>query len=1211
MIKNLFNLTLFLFIVLQVNAQSFWKKSDESGFQLRSAESRSIIPDKYQTFKLDFQGLKTYLANAPLEMSDEKNSETLLLEIPLPDGKTEMFKVYESPVMESEISARYPNIKSYKAYSLRDKSKNMRFALSINGFHGSIMSLSGENYIDPYSSENIQDYIVYDVKDHNPDTYKGVNLCGVEDESRPEIHHFNPTLRNAEEVELRTYRLALACTGEWGRVTRRGTKEKCLADMNTMINRLNIIYEREMAIRYIIINDNDKLIFLDPATDPYENSNEGKKLVGINTSKLNAIIPSSSYDIGHLLSICFDIGGVVSGRLCNASNKGNGVTCNNENDLSRIVTRVLAHEIGHQLTAGHVWNNCDFDGEEAQFHQGSAVEPGSGSTIMGYAGTCGADNVVSAEDDYFNVRSLEQMYEATTNNAQAYLCAIKIQSGNHFPVITMPTKTYVIPISTPFELSAKATDEDGDNLTYCWEQSDTGETVPLGSQSASAPLFRSFKPSATGDVRFFPRAANILSGSFTDKTEVLPNNSRDLNFRFTVRDNNAAAGGVIWGDYKISSSTQAGPFKITYPEIDVKFQIGQQVNVTWDVANTDKAPVNCKMVNIYGSFSAAIRNDDPNLVPLALNVPNDGSQEVYIPNKVSNFFRVIIKAADHIFLTSSKIPSKIEAPTTPGIYFETQQNYVKICQPTEGKIDFTTTGLAGFSDDIIFELASDLPSGISASFSNTTVKAGQPVSLIINTVNLKGNQTGQIRVRAFAPGLDTMERLINIEIVGGNLSSLQTLLPENGSNGVLALPKFNWIKKADAETYEIQVSKSPDFAGNNLVVTKETVDSTFTTPVILDKSTIYYWRVRAKNNCGAGDWSRISAFVTEALSCNVYSSGVQTINISASGTPSVEIPLQVFSDGTASDVNVKLIKAEHARLVDLVAYLVAPSGKEGILWSRKCGTQQNLNLGLDDQSPDFFQCPINTGKVYRPESVLSAFNGESIKGEWKLRIEDKQSGSGGRLQEFNLEICSNIVLDQPYMVKNDTLKIFPGNKRTITKELLLAADNNNSASELVYTLVYAPSSGILTFNGNPIAAGARFTQEELNNSKISFEETSEAEGSDYFSFTVADGQGGWIGITSFNILRDADFVNASLDYSISQDIYVNPNPTSGDIQVLLTGKAISLTNYAVTDIAGRRLLSGTLKNGKTDISLNELSNGIYLLRMFDGKTVISKKIVKI
>ncbi len=1211
MIKNLFNLTLLLLTVLHLDAQSFWRKSDESRFQLRSAESRNIIPDKYQTFTLDFHGLKTYLANAPMEISNEKNSNELLLEIPMPDGKTEMFRVYESPVMESEISARYPNIKSYKAYALLDRSKNMRFALSINGFHGSIKSLSGENYIDPYSSENIEDYIVYDVKDHNPDAYKGIQLCGVEDEARPAINHFNPTLRNAEEVELRTYRLALACTGEWGRVARRGTKEKCLADMNTMINRLNVIYEREMAIRYIIINDNDKLIFLDPATDPYENSSEGKKLVGINTSKLNALIPSSSYDIGHLLSICFDIGGVVSGRLCNASNKGNGVTCNNDSDLSRIVTRVLAHEIGHQLTAGHVWNNCDFDGENDQFHQGSAVEPGSGSTIMGYAGTCGVDNVVSAEDDYFNVRSLEQMYEATTNNAQAYFCAIKVLSGNHFPVITMPSKSYVIPISTPFELSAKATDEDGDNMTYCWEQSDTGASVPLGSQSAAAPLFRSFKPSATGDIRFFPRSANILAGSLNDKTEVLPNNSRDLNFRFTVRDNNSVAGGVIWGDYKISSTTQAGPFKITYPEIDVKFKVGDQVNVTWDVANTDKAPVNCKLVNIYGSFSAAIRNDDPNLVPLALNVPNDGNQVVYIPNRTSNFFRIIIKAVDHIFLTSSKIPSKIESPTTPGIFFETQQNFVKICQPIDGKIDFTTSGLAGFSDDIIFELASDLPSGTTATFSSTTVKAGQPVSLIINTVNVKGSQTGQILIRAFAPGLDTMERLVNIEIVGGNLSSLQTLLPENGSSGVVALPKFNWNRKVDAEAYEIQLAKNPDFAGNNLTASKETVDSTFTTPVILDKSTIYYWRVRAKNNCGAGDWSRINAFVTEALACNVYSSGVQSINISASGSPSVELPLQVFSDGTASDVNIKLIKAEHARLVDLVAYLVAPSGKEALLWSRKCGTQQNLNLGLDDQSPDFFQCPINTGKIYRPESLLSAFNGESIKGNWKLRIEDKQSGSGGRLQEFNLEICSNVVLDQPYMVKNDTLKIYPGNKRTITNELLLAADNNNSASELIYTLVYAPSSGILTFNGNQITAGARFTQEELNSAKISFEDTSEAEGSDYFSFTVADGQGGWIGITSFNILRDADFVNAAVDYHISQDIYVNPNPTSGDIQVILTGKAITLTNYAIADIAGRRLLSGMLNSGKTDISLSDLSNGIYLLRMFDGKTVISKKIVKI
>lgn len=1206
MIKNLFNPTLFLFIVLHVNAQSFWKKSDESGFQLRSAESRSIIPNKYQTFTLDFQGLKTYLANAPLEMSDAKKSETLLLEIPMPNGKAELFKVYESPVMESEISARYPDIKSYKAYSLSDKSKHTRFSVSPSGFHGAVFALDGEKYIDPFSSENNTDYIIYNVKDHVVEGYSGV--CGVTEQGRPNIQNFKPAKRSVNEVELRTFRVAMAGSGEWG--ARRGSIAKCLEDINIIMNRVNLIYERELAIKLVIINDNDKIIFLDPATDPYPTFTNLTAILNANPTAINSKILSNSYDIGHVMTICSGstIGQAQLNAVCKSA-KARGATCENNFTLTYIVNKILAHELGHQFNAYHTWNSCPSFADQRQSE--TAYEPGSGSSIMSYGGSCGSENVFNDADDYFHVASLEQIYENSQQGGPAYDCAGKVTTNNHFPVITMPAKSYVIPISTPFELKASAYDEDGDVMTYCWEQYDLGNEVPIGTSSASGPLFRSVKPNISGDIRFFPKASNIVTGTLNDKTEVLPTHTRDLNFKFTVRDNNPEVGGVIWDDYKISSSAQAGPFKITYPEIDAKFQIGQKVNVTWDVTNTDKAPVNCKLVNIYGSFSGTLRDGDPNLVPLAINVPNDGNQKVIIPNRVSNFFRIVIKAADNIFLTSSRMPSKIETPTTPGIFFETQQNYVKICQPSEGKIDFTTIGLAGFSDDIIFELASELPLGTTATFSSTTVKAGQPVSLNINTVNVKGNQSGQILVRAFAPGLDTIERLVNIEITGGNLSSLQTLIPENGSSAVSALPKFNWHRKPDAEIYEIQLAKSPDFSGNNLVATKETTDSTFTTPSILDKSTIYYWRVRAKNNCGAGDWSRISAFVTEALSCNVYNSGVQSVNISASGTPSVEISLQVFSDGTASDVNVKLIKAEHGRLVDLVAYLVAPSGKEGILWSRKCGTQQNLNLGLDDQSPDFFQCPINTGKVYRPESVLSAFNGESIKGNWKLRIEDKQSGSGGRLQEFNLEICSNIVLDQPYMVKNDTLKIHPGNKRTITKELLLAEDNNNSASELVYTLVYAPSSGVLTFNGNPISAGARFTQEELNNAKISFEDTSEAEGSDYFSFTVADGQGGWIGITSFNILRDTDFVNASVDYSISQDIYVNPNPTNGDIQVILTGKAISLTNYAITDIAGRRLLSGMLTNGKTDISLNELSNGIYLLRMFDGKTVISKKIVKI
>lgn len=1206
MTKQFFTVIAIFAGIIISNAQSFWTKAEETKIQLRSDENRTVKPDKYLTYHLDIEGLKTYLANAPMESDADRKQKELILQVPMPDGKSETFRVYQSPVMDAGISSRYPSIKSYKAYSTENKPRSMRFSVSVNGFYAAISSLDGEKYIDPYSTENIHDYIVYNVSDDRTDPYKGVSRCGVDEVvNRSNNNFFRPDTRGAAEVQLRVYRLAVACTGEWG--ARRGTVEKCLADINTMVNRMNQIYEREMAVRFVLIDQNDKLIFLNGVGDPYDNSDEGKKLVGVNTTKLNAIISPNDYDIGHVLSVCFDIGGVAQlGSLCQ-SNKGNGVTCNNDNNLASAVTRVMAHEVGHQFNASHSWNICTSSSDQRA--PDTAYEPGSGTTIMSYAGSCGTDNVASDNDDYFHVGSLVQMYSKTLQGGNAYSCAGKIGSGNHFPVVTMPSKSYVIPISTPFELGAAAKDEDGDILTYCWEQYDVGPEVTLGTASTAGPLFRSFKPAASGDVRFFPRAANLVSGNFTDKTEVLPTVTRDLNFKFTVRDNHAGTGGVIWNDYKISSTAQAGPFKITFPEIDSKFQVGDQVTVKWNVANTDKAPVNCKLVNIYASFNAALRNDDANLVPLALNVPNDGSQEIYIPNRISNFLRIVIKAADNIFLTCSRLPSKIEPRTTPGIYFETAQNYLKICQPDNAFIEFSTAGLAGFNDQIYFELVSGLPAGAIASFANPSVTAGQKNTLLLNTENLKGSQTGQLLVRAYAPGVDTLERLITYEIVGGDLSGFELKEPANGSEGVQALPNFSWNSKSDAISYEIQVSKNPDF--QNIVFTKEVSDITVTSSSILDKATIYYWRVRAKSNCRSGEWSSVFAFNTEVLACKTYESGVQTINISASGTPTVEISVQVPNDGLASDVNIKLIKGEHSRLSDLVTYLVAPSGKESQLWSRKCGTQQNLNLGLDDQSPNYFECPINTGKVYRPDLPLSVFNNEQIKGTWKLRVEDKASGSGGRMQEFKIELCANIVLDKPYLVRNDTLKIYPGNKSFITNSLLLVADNNNTAEELTYTLVEAPKDGNLLYNGNTITAGARFTQADLNASKIIYQGTSVLNGEDYFSFTVSDGQGGWISITRFIIERSEDFVNSINEILTAKDVFINPNPTDGDIQVIITGAASEFTKFIISDLSGRNLMSGTLNNSKNIINTQSLSSGIYLIQLSDGKHSISKKMIKI
>lgn len=1205
MIKNFFILTILVIVNSASNAQSFWKKTDESKIQVRSGEERSIVPTKYKTFSLDMEGLKSYLKSAPMETDANRKVKELVLEIPMANGKLEKFKVFESPVMQPGISARYPMIKTYKAYQVNNKSTQIRFSVSPNGFHAAIHEADGEKYIDPYSNKNLDDYIVYDVKDDQPELYKGVDMCGVTDDGRPAKGQFMPNLRSAGEVEMRIYKVAMACTGSWG--AKRGTKVACLADMNTMLNRMNLMYEKDMAMRFVLIDDNDKLIFTDPATDRYDEPNKGFTILPQNTSILNSIISAASYDVGHVLATCDDIGGVAQGGSACQNNKGAGVTCHNNESLNNIVTRVMAHEVGHQFDASHTWNICD--AYATQRAPGVAFEPGSGTTVMSYAGACGSDNVAGDNDDYFHVGSLVQMTAKTTQGGNAYACADKVATGNHFPELTIPQGGLFIPISTPFELKGSASDEDGDQITYNWEQYDIGEEVALGTNSVSAPLFRSYKPSATGNIRFLPILSNLVAGKFSEKAEVLPNKTRELTFRLTARDNNILGGGVVSEEVKFNVTEQAGPFELTYPKLNTPFVSGEKVDVTWNVANTDKAPVNCKFVNIYVSYNSTLRDDDVNLVPVALNVPNDGLQTVYAPNRESNFVRFVIKAVDNIFLTTGTQPSRITLATTPTLFVDAPFQ-LTACQPEVAVAELSTFGYGGLTGQVSFDVITPLPSGATATFSQNSVDAGQATTLTFNVDNTVGNITQDIDIRAIVAGVDTFVRTITLNIIGGDISNVTKLTPAPNAEGVGALPRYNWVSKADALSYEIQVASNPDFNAASVVTSAEVSDTTLLSNIILEKATVYYWRVRGINDCRSGDWSKVGVFITEALACNTYKSGAQSINVSGTGTPTVEFPLTINANGTINDLNVSAIKADHARTVDLVVSLIAPSGKTSLLWSKKCN-QMNINLGLDDQSPNFFSCPINNGRVLRPEVPLSAFNGESMNGTWKLKVEDTAPGSGGSLKEFDLEICSNISLDQPFLVNNKTLEIYPGNKLPITDVLLLANDNNNTASELTFTLVAAPLEGTLTFNGVEIAAGAKFTQSDINGGALRYGAISGSNGTDKFSFVVEDGEGGWIALTDFNIKRDESFPNSSEDLILASEVFVNPNPTRDLVQIVLTDMTIGFNNYQILDLAGRTIVAGKLAGEVSYLSLDNITSGIYFLRLTNGKQIITKRVVKI
>ena len=336
--------------------------------------------------------------------------------------------------------------------------------------------------------------------------------------------------------------------------------------MNTSVNRLNQIYENEFATRLVIINENDKLIHLDGASDPYSTPEQGRKLLGQNNDVVNQLLGSSSkFDIGHVFTIaCTDgVGGIASlASICSES-KGAGVTCF-YSSLLVITVEVTAHEMGHQFSASHTFNVCQGDSQNAGEN---GYEPGGGSTIMSYGQLCGINSFVGQPDDYYHNGSLQQIYDRLRSPVGgAYECANKVPINNHAPTVKINfTKGTSIPKSTPFILEGSGSDEDGDKLTFNWEGKDASTTLcPLGQPSGTCPLFRSVAPDTFG-YRIIPSPTKLLSGQ-SSGDEVLATYARKTKFSLTARDNNPEGGYATWVETELNVDGNSGSFHCHQPQ---------------------------------------------------------------------------------------------------------------------------------------------------------------------------------------------------------------------------------------------------------------------------------------------------------------------------------------------------------------------------------------------------------------------------------------------------------------------------------------------------------------------------------------------------------------------------------------------------------------------------------------------------------------------
>lgn len=1215
--------TLFLVVVVGLSsawgqtAFNFWRDVEEQSIQQALSKKREMSPAYYRTLALDINRMRATLRNAPVETSPGSRNGNFNIVLPMPDGTAETFSIVESSVMMPGLAAKYPQIKSYKGYSANNTGSTVRLDISENGFHAVMHTLQGDVYIDPYVLGQEEFYYAYFWKDcanvleANPTLACGSDLLeeNILQSNEDEPTSSEPAVGSRSNVQrdLRTYRLAVATTGEFTNVFG-GTKPQAISTINTAVNRLNEIYEREVAIRLILVDNNDTIVFVGPNTDPYTNANVGGSLLGQNGSVVNARVGINSYDIGHVFTgSCTDVGGIASLASVCTGGKANGVTCFYTSSVEAITTRVFAHEVGHQFGASHTMSNCGGDGENVSPETG--YEPGSGSTIMSYAGSCGDQNVQFNSDAYFHVHSLQQM-TSFSRIGTGNICATVVPTGNNEPELELPYESgFYIPISTPFQLTATASDVDGDNLTYCWEQYDIGPFIPdLGSPTGEAPSFRSFPP-VTTPTRVFPRLPVIIANT-SEEVEVLPTYSRILTFRCTVRDNAPEAGAAVWKEVRFRSTAGAGPFLVQSPNADsVVWEVGSYQEIVWDVANTDKAPVNCKFVNLKLSL------DGGNTYPITLlsNTPNDGSEFITVPRTLTNRARVRVEAADNIFFDISNQNFNIIEPQQPGFSLTMTPAFQQICLPTDVNIELQADSLLGLDSIIILSVVDGLPEGAVATFSKDTITTTGTSRLMIDFSEATYDGLVEVFVQALVPGVDTMVQKLSFSLVYNNFSALELLSPVNTQAGFFGTSDFTWNDIPNANSYDFQLATSPAF-GETIIFERTGLQDTLIRPnVFLDTpNTVYFWRVRPINECGAGAFTPPFVFQTINAQCNPHINNTEIV-IPASGTPTVESKIFVSSSGTITDLNIRNITARYQPISYLRLSLISPAGTEAILFDNQCASTQDFNVGFDDEAPSTIACPPTSGIVYKPLNPLSIFDGENTQGDWTLQAKVTRVGFGsaGRLNSWQLEFCADVIATAPTVITNDTFPIPPGARSQITKDFLEVQDGEFGPNDLIYTLTTVPRNGTLFARNLALTVGSTFRQSDINAFEFSYQHDGSATVADDFRFIVQDPQGGLLGTPKFNIVISEGATVNTTNLEVSNNIRLLPNPTNGQVQILLEDAIQGDVQLSLYDLQGRELLrqsqNGT--NNSLHVDATNLPNGIYLLSLRTEKRIYTERLV--
>ncbi len=613
---------------------------------------------KTTVLRFDEARLRDHLLHAPLERSGLAG---IPLEVPLPDGSTETFDLFESSNLSPEIAAEHPNIKTYCGNGQRRRSLVLRMNLTELGLSAVVLNVAGSvACFEPFPVPERELCLSYLASEAVAPEFLKKSECRLEDIAQEPDRRHRPapaTGRNNTGGTLRTYRLAMAADGEFTQKFGNGTQSGGLAALTNYVNTSNAIFRNDLCIHLTLVSGTN-LVYTNPATDPY--SNVETDMLEENQTNVDAVVGSTNYDVAHVLGFDADYGsggGVAQVEgACYDPLKAQGASIVGEGYGQVFYDQLVAHELGHQFGMNHSYNStipvC------TSRHAATSVEPGAGCTIMSYGFTCNTDDYFSSTSNgpvlNFHAKSFEEVeiFIATPGYGD---CFTTVSTGNSAPVVTMPG-AFTVPKSTPFSLTgAGNTPGSGDSYTYSWESNDVGAVAPdaatLGN-TAEPPFFRTYAPTSW-NTRNFPLLSAILDGTNQAVGDKLPSVSTTLHQRLTLRDNNASGGGAAYGDVNITVDGSLGPFLVT-SNLSGTYQGNSSQTVTWSVNGTSAATPNVKIsLSTDGGTTFA--------TTLAASTPNDGSQSVTLPNVATSTARLKVEAVGNIFFDISNSNFTIQA----------------------------------------------------------------------------------------------------------------------------------------------------------------------------------------------------------------------------------------------------------------------------------------------------------------------------------------------------------------------------------------------------------------------------------------------------------------------------------------------------------------------------------------------------------------------